>query len=74
MATLQSEATDKIPGISARMSRAINEAVFEKGGDEVESPMLINLSTAENWLLRPELVQICKSSISHNLNEQVETS
>jgi len=27
----------------------------------------IDLSTAENWLIRPELMQLCKSAISTDL-------
>ena len=31
----------------------------------------IDLSTAENWLIRPELIEICKSAISENLQAEV---
>jgi hypothetical protein len=27
----------------------------------------IDLSTAENWLIRPELIEICKGAINDNL-------
>jgi hypothetical protein len=31
----------------------------------------IDLSTAENWLLRPELVALCKDAVAHNLSARV---
>lgn len=31
----------------------------------------IDLSTAENWLIRPELVNICKDAIDENLSPKV---
>ncbi|KAF2276638.1 1-aminocyclopropane-1-carboxylate synthase [Westerdykella ornata] len=30
----------------------------------------IDLSTAENWLLRPELVEICRNAVKQNLDEK----
>lgn len=32
---------------------------------------MIDLSTAENWLIRSELIEICKSSITQELVPQV---
>jgi hypothetical protein len=32
----------------------------------------IDLSTAENWLLRPQLVEMCKDAISQHLTTKVE--
>jgi C4-type Zn-finger protein len=31
----------------------------------------IDLSTAENWLLRPELIDICKDAINQDLSSRV---
>lgn len=31
----------------------------------------IDLSTAENWLMRPELIEICKSAINDHLEPRV---
>lgn len=31
----------------------------------------IDLSTAENWLIRPELIEICKEAIDQNLEAKV---
>lgn len=36
-------------------------------------PTKIDLSTAENWLLRPELLVLCKDAISRNLTTDVRT-
>jgi hypothetical protein len=62
-------------GISVR-SHAVVEAIMPKIKDAVaertraDNPN-IDLSTAENWLIRDELIDICKSSIQADLTTNV---
>jgi gliotoxin/aspirochlorine biosynthesis aminotransferase len=46
----------------------INDAVAEKL-KKVNTN--IDLSTAENWLLRPELVALCKDAVAQDLSARV---
>jgi hypothetical protein len=55
------------------------EAIMPKIKDAVDQRKLktntnIDLSTAENWLIRPELTELCKTSIAENLAEIVSVS
>lgn len=54
-------------GISARMAALLS--ALPMPGPPV-SPEVIDLSAAENWLLRPELLKICKSSIADNFAQE----
>lgn len=62
-------------GLSARMSSNI-VAILPKIAATIAErtstgPTKIDLSTAENWLLRPELLTLCKDAISRNLTADV---
>ena len=45
-------------------------AVKDRSSLQIDSNPNIDLSTAENWLLRPELIQICKDAIANSLCAQ----
>lgn len=62
-------------GLSAR-SWANVEAIMPKIQGQVEQRKIknntnIDLSTAENHLIRPELMEICKDAISKSLSSSV---
>ncbi|MCJ1271570.1 hypothetical protein MMC22_011472 [Lobaria immixta] len=62
-------------GLSARMSGNI-AAILPKIASTIaerttNGPAKIDLSTAENWLLRPELLALCRDVISRNLTTDV---
>lgn len=46
----------------------IRSAVNERGRDDNAN---IDLATAENWLLRPEMTLFCKKSINEHLDAKV---
>ena len=74
-ASQPASSSDAMPKISTRMSRVIRalgngQAAHDEGIIE-DNPPPIDLATAENWLMRPELLQICKDAISHGLEEEV---
>ena len=57
-----------LPTISATIAeRTSNDA----DADADASTKKIDLATAENWLLRPELVALCKEAFVRNLNDEV---
>ena len=65
-------------GISARMSGIVSAFLPPSaGGDEdaakaaARGPAKIDLATAENWLIREELLPICKDAIKQNLTVEV---
>jgi hypothetical protein len=47
------------------------EAIMPKIKGALEQRMKQNLSTAENWLIREELVDICKGAIADRLQPAV---
>ena len=76
MTAPQLESDVTIPGISTRMSEAIRRSGSgQTGRDDTtnkrDDSVPIDMSSAENWLIRPELVGICKESITEHLTEQV---
>jgi hypothetical protein len=70
-----SEKTEHQPKLSKRgwatvegIMPKIKDAVAEKS-KKVNTN--IDLSTAENWLLRPELVALCKDAVAQDLSARV---
>ncbi len=53
-----------VAGIMPRIAAAVEERTRQDNPN-------IDLSTAENWLIRPELIELCKNAISSNLSAQV---
>ena len=53
-----------VAGIMPRINAALEE---RKRRDNPN----IDLATAENWLLRPELIELCKDAINKNLDFKV---
>ncbi|KAF7919332.1 uncharacterized protein EAE97_011664 [Botrytis byssoidea] len=62
---------DIIPPISSRMSniiQALLPAATAAAADHAEpNPDFINFSVSNNNLLRPDLIEICKDAIAHDL-------
>lgn len=64
-----------VKGLSGRMSSNI-VAILPKVAATIAERTLtgavkIDLSTAENWLLRPELLAMCKDAVFRNLTKDV---
>lgn len=55
---------NNVEGIMPKIRAAVQER-------KVTNSANIDLSTAENWLIRPELIDICKESIAQNLEPRV---
>ena len=55
--------------VSAVMPK-IESAVEERSGRESQT---IDLATAENWLIREEIIELCKESIDGKLSSKVRT-
>lgn len=67
---------DESSGLSTRMNDTISAILPKIAATITERTSTggfakIDLSTAENWLLRPELVALCKDAISQNLTASV---
>lgn len=66
---------DIIPPISSRMKniiQALLPAAAAAAADDAEpDPEFINLSVSDNSLLRPDLIEICKDAIAHDLTVEV---
>lgn len=64
-----------LEGLSARMSDNIVNILPKIAATITERTatglVKIDLSTAENWLLRPELLALCKDAISRHLRPEV---
>lgn len=62
-------------GLSTRMSKSVASMLPHIAATIAErtskGPAKIDLATAENWLLRPELLEICKDAIAQNLTADV---
>jgi hypothetical protein len=71
MASKETKSTD----ISGRMSTTIQAllpvAVATSQNHSVSDPNLIDVSQADNALLHPELLSLCKDAISQKLSEEV---
>lgn len=70
------EVMDESSGLSTRMNDTIAAILPKIAATITERKSTggvakIDLSTAENWLLRPELVVLCKDAISQNLKASV---
>lgn len=61
--------------LSKRMSKSVASMLPHIAATIAErtskGPAKIDLATAENWLLRPELLEICKDAIAQNLTAEV---
>lgn len=57
-----------------KMASAILPKIAATIAERTSAVRKIDLATAENWLLRPEIVEICKNAIQENLTEAVSTS
>jgi gliotoxin/aspirochlorine biosynthesis aminotransferase len=64
-------------GLSTRMSKSVASMLPHLTATISErmskGPARIDLATSENWLLRPELVEICKDAIAQSLTADVST-
>ena len=78
MAEAQQQLVPNPYGISARMGGILSAILPPSaGGDEdaaepvASGPAKIDLATAENWLIREEILPICKDAIEQNLTVEV---
>lgn len=67
---------DELSGLTIRMNDTISAILPKIAATITERTSIgglakIDLSTAENWLVRPELVALCKDAISQNLTASV---
>ena len=60
--------SDRMAGTVSAMLPQIAASLSQRSA--TESPK-IDLATAENWLLRPELVTLCKDAVAEDLVAQV---
>lgn len=61
---LSSRGWSNIEAIMPKIKSAVEQRSIENNTN-------IDLSTAENWLLRPELIDTCKKSIARGLEAKV---
>lgn len=57
-----------------RPASAILPKIAATIAERTSATRKIDLSTAENWLIRPEVVEIYKSALQKNLTASVRTS
>jgi hypothetical protein len=65
----------RTPGISNRMHNIL-QAVFPYLPHDNKQPtksglVPLDLSVAENWLLRPELLELCRDAVAKDFNATV---
>jgi hypothetical protein len=58
-------------GLSARMTAKLAKLPPPAYLATIPPPGLVRLEQAENTLLRPELVKICKNAVNEELDEEV---
>jgi hypothetical protein len=65
----------KVRGISNRMNdilQAVSQYLPRDNKQPTKSGLVpIDLSVAENWLLRPELLEICRDAVAKDFNAAV---
>jgi hypothetical protein len=61
---LSKRAWSNVAGIMPQISAAVKAR-------EQTDDSTIDLATAENWLLRPELIELCKTAINTRLEAKV---
>ena len=58
--------------ITSTILPTLSATIAERTSNDADaSTKKIDLATAENWLLRPELVALCKEAFERNLNDKV---
>jgi hypothetical protein len=64
-----------VSGLSTRMRSSVAALLPKIAASIAErtsiGPAKIDLATAENWLLRPELITLCNDAIAQKLTEEV---
>ena len=65
----------EVGGLSQRMSYTVAALLLKVSATIAErkfsTPCNIDLATAENWLIRPELVNLCKDAVAQSLEVDV---